>query len=284
MLARRRLAPLMSNATPNPLVWLAVFLTLSIGATIADSRNLLDGPRSVVMRAVAPLQAGVSRVGNSLSAWTSGWNEVARLRQENVALRRTVDELLQETIDLRAAELENRELREQLRYARENASRTFLPAEVIGLDSSALLGFAALNRGTDSAVREGMTVQTTGGLIGRVVSVTGGTSRVMLITNPSSSVNARIQGSPGATGQVLGQADGRLIMRYIPQAETVRINDVVVTSGLGGAFPANVPIGRIAHVETRDVDLFQRAVIEPFVNFRKIGNVLIDTGFIPVTL
>ncbi|HEU5316707.1 MAG TPA: rod shape-determining protein MreC [Chloroflexota bacterium] len=273
-----------SGAPANPLMWLALFVVLSVGATVADSQRLLDGPRQLVLRVLAPVQAGVSRVGHSLSGVTSGWSEVSQLREENAALRRTVEELLQETVNLRAAELENRELREQLRYARANPSRTLVPAEVIGLDSSALLGYATLNRGTEAGVQIGMTVQTTGGLIGRVVAGTATTSRVLLINHPSSAVNARIQNNPGATGQVLGQADGRLVMRYIPQAETVRVNDVVVTSGLGGAFPPNVPIGRVAHVETRDVDLFQRAVVEPFVNFGRLGHVIVDTGFLPTKL
>lgn len=273
-----------NSAAPNPLVWLALFVALSVGVTLADSQHLLDGPRELVTRVVAPVQGGVSRVAQALSGLTSGWNEVSRLREENVALRRTVDELLQETVNLRAAELENRELRDQLRYARANPSRTLIPAEVIGLDSSALLGYAVINRGADAGLQVGMTAQTTGGLIGRVVSATSTTSRVLLINHPSSAVNARIQNNPGATGQVLGQPDGSLLMRYIPQAEAVKVNDVVVTSGLGGAFPANIPIGRVAHVETRDVELFQRAVVEPFVSFEKLGHVIVDTGFLPPKL
>jgi rod shape-determining protein MreC len=274
----------MSNPAPNPLIWLAVFISLSIGATFADSRHLLDAPRQVVMRVLAPVQTGVNRVGQAVSGFTSGWQDVNRLREENAALRRTVDELLQESVNLRAAELENRELREQLRYAQQNQDLALLSAEVIGLDSSALLGYAVVNRGGDAGIQEGMTVQSTTGLVGRVVSLTGNSSRVLLINHPSSAVNAVVQGTPGATGQVIGQADGGLVMRYIPQAETVRVNDVVVTSGLGGAFPRNVPIGRVAQIETRDVELFQRAVIEPFVNYRKLSHVLVATGFLPARL
>lgn len=281
MIARKRLIPTAAGSSPNPLVWLTVFVCLSIVATFLDSRHLLDGPRDLVMRVVGPLQAGVNRVGQAAGGVTSGWSDVNHLREENAALRRTVEELVQETVNLRAAELENRDLRDQLNYSRANPTRTLLPADVIGLDSSALLGYAVINRGEDAGVHVGMTVQSTAGLVGRVTSHTANTSRILLINHPSSSVNAVIQGTRGATGQVLGQPDGRLIMRYIPQAETVRINDVVVTSGPGGAFQANLPIGRVAHVETRDVDLFQHAVIEPFVNFRKLGALLVDTGFIP---
>ncbi len=279
-----RVPRIATSAAPSPLAWLLIFVTLSIVATFADSRHLLDGPRQAVMRVLSPVQAGVSRVGQGIGGVFSGWSEVGQLRDENAALRRTMEELVQETVNLRAAELENRELRDQLKYSRENQSLTLLPAEVIGLDSSALVGSAVINRGRESGIQDGMTVQSTAGLIGRVVSLTATTSRILLINHPSSSVNAVIQGAPGATGQVLGQPDGRLAMRYIPQAESVKVNDVVVTSGLGGAFPKNVPIGRIVHIETRDVEMFQRAVIEPFVNFRKLSHVMVATGFIPTKL
>ena len=272
------------GSAPNPLIWLTLFVCLSIAATFADSRHLLDGPRQLIMRVVSPVQGGLTRVGQSVSGVTSGWGDVGRLREENAALKKTVEELVQETVSLRAAELENRELRDQLKYSRDNPTQALVPAEVIGLDSSVLVGYAIINRGRDSNIQEGMTVQSTAGLVGRVVSVTDTTSRILLIDHPASSVNAVIQGTPGATGQVLGQPDGRLIMRYIPQAETVKINDVVVTSGLGGAFPRNAPIGRIVGIEARDVDMFQRAVIEPFVNFRKLNHVLVATGFIPTKL
>ncbi|HEX2517246.1 MAG TPA: rod shape-determining protein MreC, partial [Chloroflexota bacterium] len=105
-----------------------------------------------------------------------------------------------------------------------------------------------------------------------------------LIVDPSSTVIGVIQGTPGATGTLKGQPDGRLLMQHIPQAEPVKVNDVVVSSGLGGAFPPNVPIGRIVQLETRDVDMFQRAIVEPFVDFRKLRKVLVDTGFTPTRI
>jgi rod shape-determining protein MreC len=280
---RRVSAPATQGPT-NPLVWLSLFVSLSIGATFAHTQHWLDRPRDVAARAIAPVQAGASRIAAGVTGLTDGWQEISRLREENAALHRTVDELLQETVRLRSAELENRELREQLRYTRAHDAHAFLPAEVIGLDSSALLGYAVINQGTSTGVVEGMTVQSTAGLVGRVVSTSASTSRVLLINTPSSSVNARIQGTPGATGRLRGQSDGRLVMDLIPQAEPVRLNDIVVTSGLGGALPPNVPIGRVIHIDSRDVDLFQRAIVEPFVNFRRLGHVLVATGFTPSKL
>ncbi len=274
----------MSTPAPNAFAWLLVFVALSIGATIASTRRLLDFPRDVASRAVAPLQTGVSRVAQGASEVFSGWGEVSRLRAENAALHRTVEELVQETVTLRAAELENRELREQLRYSQDNPTQTLLPAEVISFDTSSLMGTAVINRGSDSGIQEGMTVRSTAGLVGRVATHTARTSTVLLMIDPSSAVSATVQGTPGATGTVKGQSDGRLLMQHIPQAEPVKVNDIVVTSGLGGAFPPKIPIGRVVQVVTRDVDMFQQAEVEPFVNFRKLSKVLVATGFVPTKL
>ena len=57
--------------SPNPLAWLLLFVALSIGATLANSRHLLDAPRDVASRAVAPLQVGVSRVAGDASRTSS---------------------------------------------------------------------------------------------------------------------------------------------------------------------------------------------------------------------
>jgi rod shape-determining protein MreC len=155
---------------------------------------------------------------------------------------------------------------------------------VIAFDSSMLLGTVVLNRGAGASIEDGMTVRSTAGLVGRVTSRSATTATVQLIVDPSSTVIGVIQGTPGATGTLKGQPDGRLLMQHIPQAEPVKVNDVVVSSGLGGAFPPNVPIGRIVQLETRDVDMFQRAIVEPFVDFRKLRKVLVDTGFTPTRI
>jgi rod shape-determining protein MreC len=269
---------------PHPFAWLTLFVALSVGATLASARHLVDVPLKAAQQVVAPLQTGASRIGHAVSGVTSGWEELNRLRAENAALRRTVDELTQEAVNLRAAELENRDLREQLRFTQGHQALSPLPAEVIGFDSSALFGYAIVNRGGDAGLEDGMTVLSTAGLVGRIVSHNARTSRVLLINSPSSSVNAMIQGTAGATGVVNGTANGRLVMRYIPQSEPVKVNDLVVTSGLGGAFPRDVAIGRVVSVESRDVDVFQQAAVEPFVDFTKLRQVLVATGFAPAKL
>lgn len=265
----------------NPLLWFGLFVALGLATLVAGQRHLLDTPRDLASRVVTPMQVGLSRSARWARDGVTGWTDSRRLRAENAALRQTVDDLLQEVIRLRAAELENRQLREELRYATANPQHTLLPADVIGLDSSSLLSYIALNQGSLAGVEEGMVVMTSAGLVGRVVGVTASNSTVLPIGHPTSAVNAMVQGPERATGILVGRADGRLLLRYLPHTETVRVNDIVVTSGLGGAFPPNLPIGRVVHLRARDVEMFQEADVEPFADLRRLYRALVITSFRP---
>ncbi len=105
--------------------------------------------------------------------------------------------------------------------------------------------------------------------------------KVLLITDPSSSVAALIQSSR-APGIVSGHLGRELTMNYLPQEETVNVGDVVLTSGMGGDHPKGLVIGQVVEVHRRDIDPFQEALVRPAVNFDKLENVLVITSFEPV--
>ena len=272
----------MSSSLRQLVVWLALTLTVAALTLYAGQRGWLDTPRDLISNVVAPMQGRASQVGEAMSGVTGGWTDVRPLRDENARLRDQVDDLVRENIRLRASDLENRELREQLHYAEANPGFSLVGAQIIGFDQSAITGYATIDRGGDAGVEDGMPVLATAGLAGRVVSHTRRTSSVLLITHPSSSVNAYILGMVGATGVVNGMPDGRLLLRYLPPSERVTPGSVVVTSGLGGAFPRNLPIGRVAQVESREVDMFQQAIVEPLVDIRRLLTVLVARGFVPI--
>ncbi|MGH2625713.1 MAG: rod shape-determining protein MreC, partial [Anaerolineales bacterium] len=58
---------------------------------------------------------------------------------------------------------------------------------------------------------------------------------------------------------------------------------LVLTSGLGGLFPPNVPVGQVISVRRRDFELFQQAVIQPTVDFERLQIVLVITNYNPIT-
>ena len=96
------------------------------------------------------------------------------------------------------------------------------------------------------------------------------------VFDASSSVSGRIQNPDSrATGIVRGRNDDWLLMQYIGQQEQVRTGDLVITSGLGGVFPAGMPIGKVAQLRRREQDLFQEALVEPAARLSHLERVYV---------
>jgi rod shape-determining protein MreC len=70
----------------------------------------------------------------------------------------------------------------------------------------------------------------------------------------------------------------------ISQDETVEPGDLVLTSGLGGGYPADLIIGQVVSVRSVDVELFQQAVVQTSVDFSRLEIVLVITNFRPVDI
>ncbi|HUX88791.1 MAG TPA: rod shape-determining protein MreC, partial [Chloroflexota bacterium] len=139
------------------------------------------------------------------------------------------------------------------------------------------------NQGSRNNVAPGMTVVTPVGLVGQVVTVTPTTAKVLLITDVSSSVDSLIQANE-AKGVVEGSRGGQLTLTYIPQGVKVQTGDRIVTSGLGGVYPAGLWVGTVTDVRQNDVDLYQDAQLEPAVDFGRLEVVLVITNHLPTKL
>jgi rod shape-determining protein MreC len=114
-----------------------------------------------------------------------------------------------------------------------------------------------------------------------VDAVTATASRVQLITDPGASINVHLQSS-NTDILMTGSITGDVSLNLIPQDLMVNPNDLILTSGLGGAYPAEVVVGQVVGIRKRETDLFQTATIQPIVNFSSLKAVLIITNFHPV--
>ncbi len=265
----------------SALLWLGAVVLLSVAMMIADQRQWLVWPRNVASGVLAPVQQRLATATRDGMRAITQRGEAGRLQAENEELRSTVDALRLELVRLRAAELENQQLREQLRYVEIHRQFTLVPAEVIGKDPSNLLGRLVVDQGRTAGIEAGMVVMAPAGLVGRVIAVADHSATILPITQPTSAVNVKVQGSAAATGIANGTASGRLVLRYLPQHEPIEVGDMVVTSGLGGTFPRDVAIGRVTFVRSRDVEMFQEAEVEPLVAMVGLERVLIVTNFYP---
>jgi len=237
----------------------------------------------IILNPLVSAQTWLSTRFQTIQSYITSPQDMARIRQRNLELEAEISRLQSEIIELKQQISETRILSALVEFARVHPDNRYIAAAVIGQDPSPFVKYVIINRGSDSDLRRGMPVVTQQGLAGRVAAVTSSAARVQLITDPSSSVNIRIEPS-GAQAVLLGSFTGDLSLEMIPQAASVQIGDLVLTSGLGGNYPTDVLIGQITSVRRRETDLFQRAVVQPAVDFSKLEIVLLITNFRPVDI
>lgn len=196
-----------------------------------------------------------------------------QLRIENERLQNRVTELEQDValID---------ELKAALKVSESRETGTRVVASVVHRDASPFSDVVSINQGISDGIRAGMVVLSPqGSLLGTVTSVVGDRAFVRLITDSTNRVAAQVQGVPGADGIVRGGANRKLTFE-LAQAD-IKPGDVIVTSGLGGNYPANIPIGKVTEVSGSAQDLYRKVVIESQVRLSTVRTVLILTSFTP---
>lgn len=153
-------------------------------------------------------------------------------------------ELRQRLIEL---ESKNQKLEELLGLARSKQVKG-VPAPVIGRSADHWWQQVTLARGTNSGVKEGSVVLSPGGLVGRVTQTTSRTSRVLLLSDPSSRVGVIVSRSR-FMGYLRGKTGNRAVMEFFEKVPDVRKDDVITTSSFSQLFPAGIPIGRVESVD-----------------------------------
>jgi rod shape-determining protein MreC len=206
--------------------------------------------------------------------------DVAVLRQRLAELEAENARLQQELIELREQQADVEVLSALLGYARTQPENRYLAADVVGQDVSPFLRSVLIGLGSDHGISRGMPVVTERGLVGRVTEVFADVARVTLITDPQIAVNVVLQNSQ-ADAVLAPRLNGEMWVESINQAASVTPGELVLTSGLGGLYPPDIPVGQVLSVRRRDFEVFQQAVIQPSVDFDRLRIVLVITNFRP---
>jgi rod shape-determining protein MreC len=209
--------------------------------------------------------------------------DIVTLRTRNAELEAQVSQLQAQLIELQQRVNETEILAALVDFSRSNPESTYKAASVIGRDPSPFLHYIIINRGSNDDIRRGMPVVTNQGLVGRVDAVIADAARVQLITDPASTVNVYLQNAD--TNAVLyGSVTGDVSLDLISQNVTVEAGDFILTSGLGGGYPADLIIGKVVTVRALEFELFQQATVQPAVDFSRLEIVLVITNFRPVNI
>jgi rod shape-determining protein MreC len=257
----------------------AILMTISLVLLFARNSEPVRALATGGTQLLVPIQRVLADVGVTSNRFVQAITEIERLREDNATLRAAVDRLTLENVQLREAAFAAQQAA-KLGEVAKTLKFESVAAPVIARDPSNVLATIVLGAGSDSGIKVGHVVLSEQGLVGRVSEVGGNYSKVLLITDPSSTLSALVEGSR-ATGIVRGQYGDSLIMDWILQTEKVSPGDVVVSAGLGlgdelrSLYPKGLVVGRVLQLQNAEAAAYQRAIIAPAVDLRRLENVLV---------
>lgn len=171
----------------------------------------------------------------------------AKLLAENAQLRRQHLLLEARLQRLAALEVENSRLR-KLFDSSSKVSERVLIAEIIAINPDPFTHQVVLNKGSRHAVKVGQPLLDAFGIMGQVITVGPFTSNALLITDASHALPVQVNRN-GLRAIIVGVgAFDQLELIYVPDTADIHVDDLLVTSGLGGRFPPGYPVATVTQV------------------------------------
>jgi rod shape-determining protein MreC len=213
-----------------------------------DQRGgVLERVRFWMQAAAYPIQLAVSSPSAAWRWLEESFETRASLQAENSKLTKQLRELSVRTSRFEALARENAQLR-GLREALPPVAEKWLVGEVIDVELSALRQRVMVNKGSRNGVFVGQTVLGKDGLLGQTLHVGPWSSEIILITDAEHAVPVQVLRN-GLRSIAVGTGDSNsLTLPYLPVNFDIKATDLLVTSGLGGVFPAGYPVARVTEV------------------------------------
>ncbi|WP_119067104.1 rod shape-determining protein MreC [Aggregatilinea lenta] len=254
---------------------LLLLILLSAGGLLGPLEGVVSVPLSFA-------QGVVSSITHTISDGLDDLSNFRRLEKRNQDLEEAYAIAQSQLAEYREKALLYDDLAALLEYDRfEPEDREFVTCDVIGLDNTGFVRAIQIDCGRRDGVEIGDPVVIDLGMVGRVTKVSATGAEVLLLTDPNSQINARVQ-TTRADGVVVGQLSGDLLMSYISVDDEVREGDFVVSSGLGQTAPADLILGRVLSVSLAQSELYQEARVRSLVEFDRLEVVQVITNFEPV--
>jgi rod shape-determining protein MreC len=229
--------------------------------------------RKVVLELAAPLQNALDASLKSVGTAWSRYIALVGLEQENKDLQKKINDLRFQLILYQEGYLEAQRLRNLL-AVKDNYNFNFVAARVSGREQVALSKTILINKGTAQELNVGMPVLAGPGLIGRITAASWHTSKVLLLIDESSNIDAFVQRNR-TQGIIRGAGSRGCVMKYISKTQDVKEGDTIISSGIGGVFPKGLMIGLVSHVDKQEAGLFLKINVTPFIDFTKLEEVLV---------
>lgn len=231
-------------------------------------RGWLKPAESSLAQIPRPVIFVLKGTGNSFKNFFSYFSTVSKINRQNLALTEKVRNLQEENIILKQYKLENEKFKKELSY-RETSGLDFVSATAIAKDPSGFSQSLILNVGSNNGVQVGAAVLSQGVLVGKITSVDNFTSRVTLITDTDSAIDAQISGTE-ERAILRGSHGSGIILDLISQSVQLNGGEEVVTAGLSSDIPKGILIGTIGVVQSNRNDLSQTVTVLSSVDLKNL--------------
>ena len=264
------------------LVIVAVFL-VGIMAYAGANGRLTAAPQELLSVVLTPLQKVTSALsGGAASVWEK-YTSIDEVMEHNEQLEEENAQLRQQMVDYDRIKAENDAYKALARIQDTNSEASYVSAFVIGRDPLDEFGGFTLDQGsTDGVAVNDAIISDRGYLLGVVVEVDATSCKVMTILHPSfnaAGVISRTRENGIITGSADYAADGQCVLTNLDRATEARKGDQVITTGLGGVFPANLLVGTVQEVVPEQSGKSSSAVILPGADPRTVKHVFIVTEY-----
>lgn len=203
----------------------------------------------------------------------------SKVKTENEELRKINSELQGKALEYDALKGESERLRSMLDFAEVREEYKYIGADIIGASGNNFLDGFIINKGEKHGIKKRMIVMTGEGLVGQVTSVGSNWAIIQCLSNENIAVAALVERTRDNNGIVKGYKDenNKLLaeIQRLSLDSNIKEGDVIVTSGLGGIYPAGIRIGSVLSVHEDKGEVMKSAIIEPYVDFTKIEEVFI---------
>lgn len=270
---------------------LAVFIGLSVALLTAyfgeSGGGVLHALQKGAQEALAPIETGASRSLKPVRDLFGWVGDSFTAKSDNKKLKHEVEDLRAQVAEAQTAQRDVKELRGLVGLRRDAgypSGTNPLTARVIARSPTVWYSTLKIDKGSGDGVKVDQPVIASGGLAGKVTTVTGGTSEITLITDSQSAVAAQIMpdGAHGIVKPEVGNPSD-LLLDFVEKGRRVTQGTTVVTSGFTSArvrslFPRGVPIGSVTKADLNEVDLYQRVHIKPFADLKRLDFVQVLTS------
>jgi len=254
---------------------LLLLTVASVALMVLDHRNgHLEEIRNALSVLVYPVRVAVD-FPFSATRWAEGnLRDRATLLAENEALRETQLDSRAQLQRLAALEAENARLRALLDSSAKVADRV-LVSEIMSVDLDRFHHRILIDKGTHHGAFRGQALLSADGIVGQITRAEPFTSEAILISDPSHALPVEVNRN-GLRAIAVGSGDlTRLSLPFLPNNADVEVGDLLVSSGLGGAFPAGYPVGIVRSIERDPGEPFATVTVEPAAALNRTREVLL---------